>query len=302
MSVKHGFFCALLLALTALPVAAQEGQGDVVYVPTPQVVVDEMLNMAKIGAGDFLIDLGSGDGRIVITAAKKYGTRGIGVDLDTYLVQKAREGARIAGVADKAQFVVQNLFETDLSRATVISSYLLPEMNEKLLPKLLALKPGTRIIAHDYDMGDWPSDEQKSITVPEKEVGDLGKSHVFFYVVPAKIAGAWESLVYSGRHGVIYEFDFDQRFQRVSGEVRIDGKRTRLPLFKMSGDQVSFEVGVPQRTGVTQYRFQGTVRQDTIEGTLTIGGAKKPLPWKARLKVRGEHRISARDAAGSVPL
>ncbi len=300
MSVKHGFFCALLLALTVLPAAAQDGQGDVVYVPTPQVVVDEMLSMAKIGAGDFLIDLGSGDGRIVITAAKKYGTRGIGVDLDTYLVQKAREGARIEGVADKAQFVVQNLFETDLSRATVISSYLLPELNEKLLPKLLALKPGTRIIAHDYDMGDWPPDEQKSISVPGKEVGDPGKSYVFFYVVPANIAGAWESLVYSGRHGVICEFDFDQRFQRVSGEVRIDGKRTRLPLFKMSGDQVSFEVGVPHRAGMTQYRFQGTVRQDTIEGTLMIGGAKKPLPWKARLKVRGEFRISALDAAGGV--
>lgn len=299
MSLKRWFFYTLLLSLTALPAAAQEGKGDVIYVPTPQVVVDEMLKMAKAGAGDFIIDLGSGDGRIVITAAKRYGARGIGVDLDTYLLKKAREGARQAGVADKAQFVEQNLFETDLSRATVITSYLLPDMNEKLRPKLLALKPGTRVVTHDYDMGEWYPDEQKTISVPEKQVGDPGKSYIFFYVVPAMIAGKWESLIYSGGRGVIYEFEFDQSFQQVSGDVRVDGKQARLPLFKVRGDRMSFEADLPQGAGLVKHRFQGRIGKDTIEGTVTIGG-QKPLPWKANIKARGEMRISALDATGGV--
>src|SRR6185295_9742434 len=132
---------ALPFTLFAAAASSQEGRGDVVYVPTPQVVVDEMLTMAKIGPKDFLIDLGSGDGRIVITAAKKYGAQGFGVDLDRYLLGLAREGAQREGVADRAQFVQENLFETDLNKATVISSYLLPTMNLKLRPKILALKP-----------------------------------------------------------------------------------------------------------------------------------------------------------------
>lgn len=299
MSLKRWFFCALLLSLTALPAAAQEGQGDVIYVPTPGVVVDEMLKMAKVGPGDFIIDLGSGDGRIVITAAEKYGARGIGVDLDTYLVKKARENARVAGVGGKVQFVEQNLFETDLSRATVITSYLLPELNEKLRPKLLELKPGTRIVTHDYDMGEWYPDEQKTIIVPEKDVGDPGKSYIFSYVVPAMIAGKWESLIYSGGKGVIFEFEFDQSFQQISGDVRVDGKEARLPLFKMHADRMSFEVDLPQGAGLVRHRFQGRVARDTIEGTVTIG-AQKPLPWKASIKTRGEMRTSALDATGGV--
>ena len=294
MSLKRWFFCALLLSLIAPPVLAQQGEGDVIYVPTPRVVVDEMLKMAKVGPADFVIDLGSGDGRIVITAAEKYGARGFGVDLDPYLIKRARENAKIAGVADRVQFFEQNLFETDLSRATVITSYLLPELNEKLRPKLLELKPGTRIVTHDYDMGEWFPDEQKTIIVPEKEVGDPGKSYIFFYVVPGKIAGKWESLIYSGGKGVIYEFDFDQSFQQISGEVRVDGKEARLPLFKVHGDRLSFEADLPQGTGLVRHRFEGRIGKDTIEGTVTIG-KQKPLPWKAKIKTRGEMRISARD-------
>jgi len=177
------------VALFAPVAVAQTGRGDVVYVPTPQVVVDEMLRMAKVGASDYVIDLGSGDGRIVITAAKKLGARGFGVDLDTYLLKIANTNAKQEGVADRAHFIEQNLFETDLSKATVITTYLLPEMNERLRPKLLALKPGTRIVAHDYDMGNWLPDEQKTLIVPEKKVGDPGKSYVFFWLVPAQVAG-----------------------------------------------------------------------------------------------------------------
>jgi len=155
----------LCIALFAPAAVAQEGQGDVVYVPTPQSVVDEMLRMAKVGASDFLIDLGSGDGRIVITAAKRYGARGFGVDLDRYLLKVANSNARKEGVADRARFIEQNLFETDLSQATVITSYLLPEMNERLMPKILALKPGTRVVAHDYSMGEWDPDDSDTLIV-----------------------------------------------------------------------------------------------------------------------------------------
>jgi hypothetical protein len=289
---------SLAFAVVSATARAQEGRGDVIYVPTPQIAVDTMLSMAKVSANDFVIDLGSGDGRIVITAAKKYGARGLGVDLDTVLLRRARDGAKREGVADRAQFVEQNLFETDLSRATVITTYLLPEMNEKLRPKILALKPGTRVVAHDYDMGEWQPDDEKTLIVPEKTVGDPGKSYIFFWLVPATIAGRWESLVYTGGRGVIYEFDFDQSFQRISGELTVDGQRARLPLFNVRGDQIAFEIEAPQGKGVSRHRFQGTVKQDRIEGTVTIAG-QKPLKWTAQLKKRGEVRMSAIGNAAS---
>jgi SAM-dependent methyltransferase len=298
--IKRWLSCTLLSALTALPAAAQEGKGDVVYVPTPQATVDEMLRMARVGPADFLIDLGSGDGRIVITAAKQFGARGFGVDLDAYLLKLAREGAKTQGVSERAQFFEQNLFETDLSRATVITSYLLPEINERLRPKLLALKPGTRVVAHDYDMGEWHPDKQKTLNVPEKTVGSPGKSHIFLYVVPAKIAGNWESVISTGGRGVVYAFAFDQSFQQVSGDVRVDGKPARLPLFKLRGDRISFEADLPQAAGLLRHRFRGRVKEDAIEGTVAIG-AHKPLRWTAQLKLRGEQRISALYTAARVP-
>jgi hypothetical protein len=297
---KQLLFAISLAVVFSTAAWAQEGRGDVVYVPTPQVAVDEMLKMAKVTASDFVIDLGSGDGRILITAAKKFGARGLGVDLDTVLLKKARDGAAREGVSDRVQFVEQNLFLTDLSRATVITSYLLPEMNEKLRPKILALKPGTRLVAHDYDMGEWQPDEQKTLNVPEKTVGDPGKSYLFFWVVPAAIAGEWESLIYTGGRGVIYEFDFDQSFQVVSGDARVDGKDVRLPIFNMRGDRVSFELDAPLGPRLVKQRFQGQVKQDMIEGTVTIAG-QKPLKWSARLKKRGELRMSALDTTASGP-
>lgn len=300
MRIAKRLLFAISLAAVVFSTAAraQEGRGDVVYVPTPQVAVDEMLKMAKVTASDFVIDLGSGDGRILITAAKKFGARGLGVDLDTVLLKKARDGAAREGVSDRVQFIEQNLFLTDLSRATVITSYLLPEMNEKLRPKILALKPGTRVVAHDYDMGEWQPDEEKMLNVPEKTVGDPGKSYLFFWVVPAAIAGEWESLIYTGGRGVIYEFDFDQSFQVVSGDARVDGKDVRLPIFNVRGDRVSFELDAPLGTRLVKQRFQGQVKQDVIEGTVTIAG-QKPLKWTARLKKRGELRMSALDTAAS---
>jgi SAM-dependent methyltransferase len=147
---------------------------DVHFVPTPDEVVEAMLDVANVSAKDVLYDLGSGDGRIPIAAAKKFGTRGVGIDIDPERIKEANANLKSAGVGDKVRFIQGDLFEQDLSRATVITLYLLPELNLKLRPTLLKLKPGTRIVSHDFDMGDWK---------PEKTL-KLGRSTVYFWTVP----------------------------------------------------------------------------------------------------------------------
>jgi len=285
LAVRSKRLLATALLLVAPGLGAQEGEGDVVYVPTPQEVVEEMLSMANVGPGDYVIDLGSGDGRIVITAARKHGARGFGVDLDRYLLKQANENARAAGVADRARFIEQNLFETDLTPATVITSYLLPEMNLKLRPKILGLKPGTRIVTHDYDMDEWFPDAQKVIPVPGKEVGDEGKSYIFFYIVPARMAGQWLSELEHGRNRVVYDFFFDQEFQFVEGMARVGAREGKIPEFKLVGDQVDFTTRVVVEGKVMPHRFLGKVKSETIEGSVTFGEGKtqRTQPWLARL-------------------
>ncbi|MGE0557380.1 MAG: cyclopropane-fatty-acyl-phospholipid synthase family protein [Burkholderiales bacterium] len=280
-------FAMLMLAAAALPGHAQEGQGDVVYVPTPQIVVDTMLSMAKVGPGDYLIDLGSGDGRIVITAASKFGASGFGVDLDTYLLKLANQNARKAGVTGKVHFVEENLFRTDLSKATVISTYLLPEMNLKLRPKILSLKPGTRVVAHDYHFGDWDPDEQRELIVPEKKVGEPGISYIFYYVVPARIPGKWQSLVNIGGRDTPLEFSLEQEFQELEGSIEIRDRKAELR-GRILGDRVRMVAG--GRGGVARHEFSGRIDGGNIKGTLTIGeGAKRQqVAWAAKQIVRGE--------------
>jgi precorrin-6B methylase 2 len=157
---------------------------DVPYVPTPHHVVAKMLKMAKVSRNDIVYDLGSGDGRIVITAAQRYGSRGLGYDLDPKRIEEANENARAAGVTDRVRFVQQDLFEADLSQATVVTLYLLPEVNLKLRPKLLKeLKPGTRIVSHNYGLGDWDPIKTETLSSP------TGTHFVFYWVVPE--AGTW---------------------------------------------------------------------------------------------------------------
>ena len=286
-----------MLALAA-PLLAQEGRGDVVYVPTPQVVVDEMLTMAKIGPRDFLIDLGSGDGRIVITAAKKFGSQGFGVDLDSYLLRLARDGAKKEGVADRANFVEQNLFETDLSKATVISSYLLPEMNLKLRPKILALKPGTRVVAHDYHMGDWYPDVQKDIPVPEKVVGTPGVSYIYMWVVPAKVAGKWQAQLNIAGKDTPYEIAFDQLFQILEGTVSSGSASAPLRGRLTNGDQITFTTQPKGSPGGQRHEFNGRVAGDTIQGTVRIGegATARQAEFRAKVTARGELRRAADEA------
>ncbi len=174
---------ALLLFIASIAFAQDT---DVPFIVTPDNVTREMLRLADVKASDFVIDLGSGDGRIVIVAAKQFGARGLGVEIVPELVAKSLENARRAGVADRVEFRVQDLFATDLSQATVITMYLLPEVNLQLRPRLLALKPGTRIVSHDWDMGDWKPDRVVTVEAPDKPIGREKLSRLYLWTVPAR--------------------------------------------------------------------------------------------------------------------
>jgi SAM-dependent methyltransferase len=174
---------ALCLWVLCAPAAAAPDV-DVPFVVTPDQVTREMLGLANVKAGDYVIDLGSGDGRIVIVAAKHFGARGLGVEIVPELVAKSRNSAQRAGVADRAEFRVQDLFATDLSEASVITMYLLPEVNLQLKPRLRKLRPGTRIVSHDWDMGaDWPPDRTLVVDAPDKPIGREKKSRLHLWVV-----------------------------------------------------------------------------------------------------------------------
>jgi SAM-dependent methyltransferase len=172
--------CLSVVSTGAQPLKPLEKDPEVPYVPTHEKVVAEMLKVANVGKNDVLYDLGCGDGRIPITAAKRFGTRGVGVDIDPARVTEARENAVKAGVTDKVKFLQQDLFETDIKEATVVTLYLLPEVNLRLRPKLLAdLKPGTRVVSHNYDMGDWKPLKTLQVRVPEEHT-------IYFWVVPPR--------------------------------------------------------------------------------------------------------------------
>jgi SAM-dependent methyltransferase len=274
---------ALLTVLVATLVLGAESR--VPYVPTPQEVVDRMLEIAKVGSRDYLIDLGSGDGRIVITAAgKKYGARGFGVDLNPVRIKEANENAQRARVTDKVAFYQRDLFETDLSDATVITMYLLPQVNLELRPKLLALKPGTRLVSHDFDMGDWQPDAHVTVDVKEKYGGSGGKSDIYFWVVPARIAGVWQwELTVAGKP-LAYELKLEQRYQTISGSAAIGGQAVKLQNARLRGDEIRFAFTAEVNGSPVKHEFTGKVSGESIDGTTSVSGAR----------VRGQHDWSAR--------
>ncbi len=255
--------------LLAFPVLAAE---ETPYVPTPQIVVDTMLKLGRVGKDDFLIDLGSGDGRIVITAAKRFGARGFGVDHDPRLVDFANRQARDEGVADRAKFVRQDLFETDLKRATVLSMYLLPDVNLELRPRLWEqLRPGTRIVSHDYDLGDWRPDAKVVMPVPNKPVGPIAESTVFLFVVPAKVAGRWEGPL--GKR--VLALEVGQKFQDLEIAARIDGLEARVTDVRLEGTKLGFSFELDGKPAV----FEGVAGGETIKGSLRSAGSR--TPWSA---------------------
>jgi SAM-dependent methyltransferase len=200
---------AALAAAAAAPLAV--AQDEVPFVTTPDAVTAAMLELAAVSARDHVIDLGSGDGRIVIAAALR-GASALGVEIVPELVQKSRASARAAGVAARVEFREQDLFRTDLARATVVTMYLLPEVNLQLRPRLLALAPGTRIVSHDWDLGDWAPDRTVRVDVPDKALGRDRFSRVHLWIVPARVHGRW-----CGAGGAT--LDIEQRFQRFSATL-----------------------------------------------------------------------------------
>ena len=264
------FVCFAILSPTR---AAEETP----YVPTPQIVVDAMLKLGGIRKDDFLIDLGSGDGRIVITAAKQFGARGFGVDHDPRLVDFANKHARDEGVADRAKFIRQDLFETDLRSASILSMYLLPDVNLELRPRIWEqLKPGTRIVSHDYDLGDWRPDDKITMPVPNKPVGPLQQSTIFLFIVPAKVGGAWRGDLSTVNKKHAISLDIGQKFQDIEVGAAIDGTRTPVSNATIAADRVRFSLevnGKPQT-------FAGTVAGDRIAGEFR-GADGSRLPWRA---------------------
>jgi hypothetical protein len=279
----------ILMVLFPLRLWAQDGVGDVIYKPTPQTAVEEMLSLAKVGPNDFVIDLGSGDGRVIITAAKKFGARGLGVDLDKVLLKESNDSAKREGVTDRVRFIEQNLFETDLSQATVIMTYLLPEMNKKLRPKILSLKPGTRVITHDYDMVEWHPDYKEKLPEPGKKDGYQDLSRICIWTVPAKIAGRWQENQEPGGKPS-WEFEFKQSFQEFKGVARQGHEESRLRATTLEGDQISFVLLTKPGDNVTPREFKGTVKGDLIQGTLTTGAgaSSKEQPLSMKLVERGD--------------
>jgi hypothetical protein len=277
--VRLAALAAALAASLAWGQAAEETpaiQEETPYVISPTPVVDTMLKMAGVHSGDFLIDLGSGDGRIVITAAKEYGARGFGVDYDPRLVRLATENARKAGVSDRVTFVEQNLFNTDFTQASVITMYLLEEYNLALKPKLFALRPGTRIVSHDFGMGDWEPDAKTKIAVPDKPVGLEKASTIMFWLVPAKVEGAWRSLVPAMKGWKDAEIRFEQHYQKISGELLLNGQKLPLERASLTGDSISFRVQDGDRT----IRFSGQVLKGRIAGQVAVSGGRN-YRWRA---------------------
>ncbi|MEY4711096.1 MAG: hypothetical protein RIS88_546 [Pseudomonadota bacterium] len=235
MSIPHHTTITALrflftLALVLPGIARSQLVEEVPFITTPDNVTLEMLQAARVGPTDHVIDLGSGDGRIVIVAAKRFGATGLGVEIVPDLVERSLRSAREAGVAGKVDFKVQDLFQTDLSPATVITMYLLPEFNLKLRPALLALKPGTRIVSHDWDMGDWKPDETTVVAVPDKKVGLEKSSKVHLWTVPARIEGLWCGT------GPLGDFSLrvTQRYQEVEATLT-RGERARAIQGRMAG-------------------------------------------------------------------
>ncbi len=272
MFATHARLCAAATAFAGGLVCAAEP--TVPYVPTPQEVVERMLEMAKVGPQDYLIDLGSGDGRIVVTAAKKFGARGFGVDLNPVRIKESVENAAAAGVSDRVAFHQRNLFDTDLSDATVITMYLLPRVNLELRPKLLALKPGTRLVSHDFSMDDWKPDEFASIDVKEKYGAAPGNSAVYFWIVPAKVAGPWRWQLPIGGKPQAYELALDQKFQMITGTVQVGGRTASVQDAKLSGDQISFSFTADVNGSPLKHNFAGRVAADSIVGTASVTGAR----------------------------
>lgn len=254
-------------------------QFDVPYVPTPYEVVNEMLRIAGVSKNDVLYDLGCGDGRIVITAASEIGCRGIGIDIDPQRIEESNNNAVKAGLTDKVKFLQQDLFEADFSEATVVTLYLLQTVNLELRPKILrVLKPGTRIVSHDFSMKEWKADKSTDVKLERRT------HSVYFWIVPANVSGSWDWTSPTGPVKDQYVLELNQRFQKIYGTLFVNGSGLSIERGELKGNELQFTVGRMLEGQIVRMLFKGRVKGNSIEGSIKIDAdsATKTIKWKAK--------------------
>lgn len=284
MQRRHFMLTPLaLFVLARAPLARAASSPDEpfsFYFPTPDASVQRMLELARVTATDFVIDLGSGDGRIVLTAAQRYGARGLGVDIDKALVEQSNAEAQRRKLADKVRFEHGDVMNADISRATVITLFLMPGLIARLQPRFLAeLKPGTRIVTHEFPLFDWPADETVVFYAPTRGAGTGGDSTVKLWTVPANFSGDWALQIDDVAIGA-FELALTQRYQRVSGGARLGAVLRPLLNVWVRGTDIAFSV----ENGSTEQTFSGRIAGDALAGDVRIktAGATRSVKWSAR--------------------
>lgn len=286
-----GLGMTLAVSIAAMPGAVSEAQvpknqalqkeipiqPDVPYVPTPEAVVLGMLELANVKPTDIVYDLGSGDGRLVINAVQKFGAkRGVGVEINPGLVNRSNANAREAGVRDRVEFIQRDLFQTDLRDASVVTLYLLPKLNLRLRPKLLSeLKPGSRVVSHAFNMGDWQPDQRATVS----------DRTAYLWIIPANVGGTWTGTIstQSGRSEP-YKIEVKQKYQTVHATVNIGSETMSLPQVKLVGDRVSLEHRQKFNGREIRMRVNGQINGDTLQGTAEVqsGNATETYTLNAR--------------------
>lgn len=233
---------------------------DVPYVPTPYVVVEGMLDMAEVTSDDVVYDLGCGDGRIVVTAAKNYGARGVGVDSNPTRIKESKQNANENEVTDKVEFYEKNLFDTDLTDATVVAIYLLSDVNIRLRPKLFEeLKPGSRVVSNSFDMDEWEPEERRVV----------GERNIYLWVIPENFSGIWEGKITGNDSEENFELQLNQQFQKVNGTLHLGDEQYKITEVTHIGKQLNFKADKNIEQGNILLRFEGTLEGNNLNGTIS---------------------------------
>lgn len=272
LRARTTFLSILVAVASCTAVSAQDldREPDVPYIPTPLPVVEEMLRLADLKPGELLYDLGSGDGRFVITAAQEFGARGVGIDIDASLVEKSRENARQAGVEEQVRFVHGDIYETDFSDADVVTLFLLTHLNIRLRPQLFEqLRPGTRIVSHLFDMGDWEPDRESLLELESRN------HELYLWILPADMKGIW----LSSWDGLDVEIELQQQYQEIDGRARLGETGTKLQEAALRGK----EIRLVFQTGGVHVVLEGEVNENVIEGEARFvhGDGERVAAWRA---------------------
>ena len=278
MPRSRAFLAAAMLAATAWCGAALRDDQPPPYIGTPPRVVERMLSLAKVRSADLVMDLGSGDGRIVLEAARRFGARAIGIEMNASLVAECQEAARKQGLADRAACRQDDIFTADLSPVSVLTLYLSPEFNAQLAPRILQnMRPGTRVVSHDFAVGAWPPDAVEQMHVPEKNFGRGGESTIMLFIVPANAAGRWRGVLGAGSARRELEFSISQEYQMIEGAVHQARGYLHFTRATLSADRIAVEwpdAGAGKRTVSLAARIDGK----RMNGTARLGdGTETPF-------------------------